>query len=97
MPVVNGNFSVLNWQHSGSIEPCTGYGRIGRFRIYPLRGLCTPDLEFMHNGLFHWLMASGSLIPLVVTAGVAVLLVCCLGCSKCPCREKDNIFGRHEV
>jgi hypothetical protein len=50
----------------------------------------------MHS-LFQWLIASGSLLALVVTAGVAVLLVCCLGCAKCPCREKDNIFGRHEV
>jgi hypothetical protein len=51
----------------------------------------------MHNSLFHWLMTSGSLIPLVVTAGIAVLLACCLGCSKCPCREKDDIFSRREV
>jgi hypothetical protein len=42
-------------------------------------------------------MASGSLPALVVTAGVAVLLVCCLGCAKCPCREKDDLFRRHEV
>jgi hypothetical protein len=42
-------------------------------------------------------MASGSLLALVVTAGVAVLLVCCLGCAKCPGREKDDIFTHHEV
>jgi hypothetical protein len=50
----------------------------------------------MHT-LIQWLMSSGSLLALIVTAGVAVLLVCCLGCVKCPCREKDNIFSRHEV
>jgi len=50
----------------------------------------------MHT-LLQWFMTSGSLLALVVTAGVAVLLVCCLGCSKCPCREKDDIFSRHEV
>jgi hypothetical protein len=50
----------------------------------------------MHN-LFQWLVTSGSLLALVVTAGVAVLLVCCLGCAKCPCREKDEIFRRREV
>ncbi len=50
----------------------------------------------MHT-LAHWLMASGSLLALVVTAGVAVLLVCCLGCAKCPGREKDDIFTHHEV
>jgi hypothetical protein len=42
-------------------------------------------------------MESGSLLALVVTAGVAVLLVSCLGCAKCGCREKDDIFTRHEV
>ena len=50
----------------------------------------------MHS-LMNWLMTSGSLLALVVTAGVAVLLVCCLGCAKCPCREKDEIFRRREV
>jgi hypothetical protein len=47
--------------------------------------------------LVHWLISSGSLLALIVTAGVAVLLVCCLGCSKCPETEKDDIFSRHEV
>jgi hypothetical protein len=50
----------------------------------------------MHT-LLQWLTTSGSLLALIVTAGVAVLLVCCLGCSKCPCREKDDLFNRHEV
>jgi len=50
----------------------------------------------MHT-LLQWLTTSGSLLALIVTAGVAVLLVCCLGCSKCPCREKDDLFSRREV
>ena len=50
----------------------------------------------MHN-LMEWLISSGSLLALIVTAGIAVLLVCCLGCAKCPGREKDDIFSRHEV
>jgi hypothetical protein len=28
---------------------------------------------------------------------VALLLVCCLQCTHCPCREKDDLFTRHEV
>lgn len=47
--------------------------------------------------VIHWLVTSGSLLALVVTAGVAVLLVCCLGCAKCPGRDKDDIFTKHEV
>ena len=50
----------------------------------------------MHN-VWQWLVTSGSLLALVVTAGVAVLLVCCLGCAKCPCRDKDEMFRRREV
>ena len=50
----------------------------------------------MHN-LWQWLVTSGSLLALVVTAGIAVLLVCCLGCAKCPCRDKDELFRRREV
>ncbi len=42
-------------------------------------------------------MTSESLLALVVTAGVAVLLVCCLGCAKCPCRDKDELFRRRSV
>lgn len=50
----------------------------------------------MHT-LIHWLVSSGSLLALIATAGVAVLLVCCLGCAKCPGRDEDDIFRRHEV
>jgi hypothetical protein len=50
----------------------------------------------MHS-LLEKLVTSGSLLALVVTAGVAVLLVCCLGCAKCPCRDKDEMFRRREV
>jgi hypothetical protein len=28
---------------------------------------------------------------------VAVLVVCCLECTKCGCREKDDLFHRREV
>lgn len=42
-------------------------------------------------------MTSGVLLAVIVTTGVAILLVCCLGCSKCSCRDKDDIFSRHEV
>jgi hypothetical protein len=50
----------------------------------------------MHN-LIHWFATNESILAIVVTAGVAVLLVCCLGCSNCPSRDKDDIFSRHEM
>jgi hypothetical protein len=50
----------------------------------------------MHNAI-HWFAANGNLIAVLVTVGVAVLLVCCLGCSNCPARDKDDLFSRHEM
>ena len=48
----------------------------------------------MHH-LIHWFTVNASLAAIVVTVGVAVLLVCCLGCSNCPSRDKDDLFRPH--
>jgi hypothetical protein len=50
----------------------------------------------MHH-LLTWLGMNGTALAVLVTVGVAVLIVCCLECTKCGCREKDEIFKRHEV
>jgi hypothetical protein len=50
----------------------------------------------MHN-LFHWISSYASVLAILVTLGVAVLLVCCLECTNCPSREKDDLFSRHEM
>lgn len=42
----------------------------------------------------HWLMVNASILAILVTVGVAVLLVCCLQCSDCRCREKDEVFHK---
>ncbi len=47
--------------------------------------------------LMHWLGVNGNILAVLITVGVAVLLVCCLECSDCGCREKDDLFKRHEV
>jgi len=47
--------------------------------------------------LMHWLVVNASVLSVLVTVGVAVLLVCCLGCSECPSRDKDDIFKRHNM
>jgi len=49
------------------------------------------------QGLWHWLLVNGSVLAILVTVGVAVLLICCLECCNCSCREKDDIFHRREV
>lgn len=47
--------------------------------------------------LSQWLTANESVLAVLVTVGVAVLLVCCLECTKCDRRKKDDLFNRHEV
>jgi hypothetical protein len=49
------------------------------------------------TGLIHWLEANANVLAILVTVGVAVLLICCLECSDCSKREKDDLFKRHEV
>ena len=50
----------------------------------------------MHS-LFHWIASYASVLAILVTLGIAVLLVCCLECTNCHSREKDEIFTRHEL
>jgi outer membrane biogenesis lipoprotein LolB len=49
------------------------------------------------NSLMHWFEVNASVLAVLVTVGVALLLICCLECSKCPNKEKDDLFRRHEL
>lgn len=49
----------------------------------------------MHS-VAHWIAANETALAVLVTAGVAVLLVCCIECTKCGCRDKDDLFHRHD-
>jgi hypothetical protein len=58
----------------------------------------SPDLALvMMHSLIHWLGINRNIFAVLITVGVAVFLVCCLECSKCGCREKDDLFKRHQV
>lgn len=50
----------------------------------------------MHS-LIHWFTTGASILAIIITVAVAIFLVCCLECTKCPSREKDNLFKRHEL
>jgi len=50
----------------------------------------------MHS-VVHWFSMYANVLAILVTVGVAVLLVCCLECTNCSGREKDEFFRRHEV
>ena len=49
------------------------------------------------TGFIHWLEVDANVLAVLVTVGVAVLLICCMECSDCSKREKDDLFDRHEV
>ena len=49
------------------------------------------------DSLIHWFTVDGNAIAVLVTMGIAVLLVCCLECSNCSCRDKDDIFRHHAL
>ncbi|MGA2351793.1 MAG: hypothetical protein ABSF70_15265 [Terracidiphilus sp.] len=46
------------------------------------------------QSFLHWIATGDNLLAAMVTACVAVLVVCCLECSKCPSRDEDDIFRR---
>lgn len=45
----------------------------------------------------HWLQTNASILAILVTVGVALLLFCCMKCCDCSCRDKDDLFKRHEI
>jgi hypothetical protein len=45
----------------------------------------------------HWLGNNASVMAVLVTVGVAVLLICCLECSNCSKSEKDDLFRRRDL
>jgi hypothetical protein len=49
------------------------------------------------NSLAHWFATNANVLAILVTVGVAVLLVCCLECTDCKCRDKDDLFKRRHV
>ena len=43
-----------------------------------------------------WL-ANGVVPAILVTAGVAIFLICCLGCQQCGCNKEDPVFRRRDL
>lgn len=42
-------------------------------------------------------MINASVLSVLVTVAVTVLLICCLKCSDCSCRDEDDLFTKHSV
>jgi len=49
------------------------------------------------TSLIEWFASADNALAVLVTIGVAVLLVCCLECTDCRHREDDDIFRHHQV
>ena len=49
------------------------------------------------DSLVQWFMVYENAVAVLVTLGVALLLVCCLESMTAPPRDKDDIFNRHTV
>ena len=49
------------------------------------------------QNVLQWFAMPVNALALVVTLGVAIFLFCCLECSECPSRDKDEIFRRHAL
>ena len=47
--------------------------------------------------LVHWFRSNENIVAVLITTGVAIFLVCCLGCTNCSRRDKDDLFRRHEM
>jgi len=49
------------------------------------------------QSVIQWFAANATVLAILVTVGVAVLLVCCLECTNCSRRDKDDLFRRRGI
>jgi hypothetical protein len=48
------------------------------------------------QSLAHWFTTNENAIAVLITVGVAIFLVCCLECTNCSRRDKDDLFRRRQ-
>jgi hypothetical protein len=49
------------------------------------------------QSLVQWFTTAENALAVLVTLGVALFVFCCLECTDCSCRDKDDLFRRHAV
>jgi len=47
--------------------------------------------------LIEWFKIFDNALAVLVTVGVAVFLVCCVECTNCSCRDKDDFFRHRKI
>lgn len=50
----------------------------------------------MHR-LSLWLMIGVSVLSVLVTVGITMFFACCMKCSDCSGRDKDDLFKPHNL
>jgi hypothetical protein len=79
----------------GVPEVCCKSHPVMMFLEYALGSLGSRNCTM--NSLIHWFTVYENALAVVVTVGVALFLVCCLECTSCSCRDKDEFFRRKKV
>jgi hypothetical protein len=91
-----GELKVVNLQRRGYVKQPPG--NLCRIVLLSTQSEVSALIEARGmNNLVHWLGVNASVLAVMVTVGVAVLLICCLECSNCSGCEKDELFHRHEL
>jgi hypothetical protein len=60
-------------------------------------GLRRGNEAAIMNSLIHTLFSASFLFAGIITLGVGVLLFCCVGCTRCPGKEEDDLFRHHSA
>jgi len=47
--------------------------------------------------ILHWFYIHENVLALIITAAVALLVVCTMECTSCPGCDKDDLFRRHNL
>ncbi len=47
--------------------------------------------------LIHMLSSESLLLAGIITLAVGVLLFCCVGCTRCPGKEEDDLFRHRSI
>ena len=91
----HGGFRIKAWRGDFKKE---SFGHLLWRNLYCAGGVNGFEKKaLMVQQIFHWLARNENLVALLVTAGVAILLVCCMGCSKCPRCKDDDFFRRNQL
>ena len=84
--------NLRSWDSSNLIEGLLGF-LVQQQKALNAPGKRSNDMD----NLIAWFKTAENAVAVLVTVGVAVFLICCLECTNCPSRDKDDLFRRRQV